>query len=117
MTEALTIRRSEASDWYVIERLVHDGHVWIEWSNNGRSGSVRASSRIGNADIEGTAAEMRAIAVAVRDRADVSFRRCAAKTVNDGVLLWSPRNSDSPTLVAYPVALELAKLILAEVPE
>jgi hypothetical protein len=49
--------------------------------------------RLGTADVEGTAAEMRDLARAIERRERASAKRCAAAVTPEGVLLWSPRNS------------------------
>lgn len=91
---------SSMPDWYTIIRVEHDGKTW--WSPTGPN-SVRfmSSERLTpEADIEGSAAEMLAIAYAIKNREAVSFRRCAVHFEDDtdhdryGVHLYSPRNSD-----------------------
>lgn len=122
---ALMCRKCEGmTDWYLIERAEHDGREWLEPFKDGYGGSLQCSSRIGNADIEGSLADMVALAMAIKltpafgvDAATaVSFKRCAVKATADGVLLWSPRNSDEPTLVTKERALALADQILAITP-
>lgn len=108
---ALTVQ-GEGGDWYVIERAEHDGRVWLEPIGPNAS-ALMCSSRIGNADIEGTYAEMVEIARAIKSGGCASFKRCRAETTPEGVLLCSPRNSLKATLVALPRALALADLILA----
>lgn len=110
----LTIRRSDAlSDWYVIERAEHDGRAWFEPLGH-HSMALRCSSRFSDADVEGTAEEMRAIADAIEKRATVSFRRCAVSVQGESVLFWSPRNSMKDGIVLYTEAAELAALIRKE---
>lgn len=112
VTEALTLRRSEnTDDWFLIERLNHDGRNWFEPIRE--AGKIigqrfMCSSRIGNADIEGSADHMRAIAAAIRDRSSDNFKRCAVNTTDSGVELWSPRNSEARSLVSQSVADALA---------
>jgi hypothetical protein len=99
-------------DWYVIERAEHDGRSWIEWDGES-SGSLMLSSRIGNADIEGTHAEMTELAKGIREKRSVIFKRCAVEPDAKGNILWSPRNSLYWTRVPSERALALADLILA----
>lgn len=109
----LTIRESEGLDnWYVIERKEHDGRAWFERTGP-NSASFMLSSRIGNADVEGSLEEMLALAEAIKAGGERSFRRCAAVTVPDGVLFYSPRNSMGVTMVPLSRALALADQILA----
>jgi len=111
----LALRKSDAlDDWYVIERADHDGREWMEpFKAGGVAGAaLHCSSRIEpSTDVEGTAAEMRAIAVAIRAGANVSFRRCAVAMAGPAVDLWSPRNSRTPGTVSYTDALDLADAI------
>ncbi len=109
----LTCKKSDVlSDWYVIERKHHDGREW--WEPTGpNSSSLRLSSRIGNATIEGTLAEMQELARAIKEGKQIDFRRCAAEVTPLGVYLESPRNSEVPTLVTLASATALADEILA----
>lgn len=65
---ALTLRKSELDDHYVIERdeppVIH---------------------------VEGSATEMRDVAQAIRERGEVTFKRCAVNA-RHGVFFWSPRS-------------------------
>jgi hypothetical protein len=110
----LACRKSDGmTDWYVIERKHHDGREWFERTGS-NSFSLRTSARIGNADIEGSGAEMKAIARAIKDRREARFRRCAVRVRDDGnVEMSSPRNSHGPSLVPYARATVLADEILA----
>lgn len=112
---ALVARKNDdLGDWWVIERAEHDGRFWTERAGP-NSSELHCSSRIGNADIEGTAAEMRALAEAIVAGGHASFKRCSAATTEEGVLLSSPRNSIEPTLVPAARASELAEQILRDV--
>jgi hypothetical protein len=116
MTEAvnLTLRKSDwLDDWYVIERAEHDGRTWLEPIPGGLA--FMCSARLGDADIEGTAAEMLAIADAIETNRSVSFRRCAARREGTGYLLGSPRNSVKFTAVRLADAMALAAIIRAAV--
>lgn len=107
----LTIRESTIEDWYVIERAEHHGRMWLEPLPGGGM-ALRYSGRFSDADIEGSAAEMRAIAKAIRDRTSVSFRRCAVvANAGDTVEFSSPRNSMRPGITTLAAALDLARKI------
>lgn len=113
----LTCRKSDGmDDWYVIERKNHDGRVWMEQVSD-IGFSLRSSARLGNADIEGSAFEMQAIAQAIKAKDQANFRRCAVYVRDDGMVeMFSPRNSDGPSIVPYARAEALAEEILAALP-
>lgn len=99
----LTLKKSDSlDDWYCIERAEHDGREWIA------DGSFQCSSRISDADVEGTEEEMRAIAQGIRDRTMASFRRCAVDfgegPLGQGAMFYSPRNSMDRNKGAVPLA-------------
>ena len=71
-------------------------------------------SRITNADIEGTSAEMREIAYAIEQRGSFMAKRCAVRCSENGVELWSPRNSMRSAFVSYANADALAAQITKE---
>jgi len=93
-------------DWYLIERAVHDGKEW--WKEDEHGASFMRSARISDADVEGTLAEMKGIAKAIRARGDVSYRRCSVSVVGDRVRFSSPRNSEVLGEVPLAVADALA---------
>lgn len=98
-------------DWYTIERANHANRVWLERTGP-NSSAIRYSGRLGNADVEGTLEEMRAIGEAIRARKSVEFRRCAVEVFEDGsVALWSPRNSVERGFVTLARADHLADQI------
>lgn len=109
----LTLRQS-SEDWYVIERAEHDGRIWFERVGP-NSMALRSSARISDADVEGTAADMRDIARAIEARGVVEFRRCAVDASLDPVRLWSPRNStksgEVPLADADALAAEIRHLL------
>jgi len=92
----LTLRQSEI-DWYVIKR-----------ANDPQDG------RITDADVEGSGAEMLAIARAIEKRGRDDFKRCAVNAHMEPVLLWSPRNSQEHAEIALEVADQLAREIRAK---
>jgi len=103
MAERLVmVKSAHMGDWYLIERAEHDGRQWLERTAPGCM-AFRCSSRISDADVEGPAEEMLAIADAIEQRDSVSFRRCAVRVVGDRVFFSSPRNSqrDGETSLAY----------------
>ena len=112
----LALRKSDAlDDWYVIERADHDGREWMEpFKAGGVAGAaLHCSSRIEpSTDVEGPAAEMRAIAAAIRAGGSIEFRRCAVR-MGRVVEFWSPRNSREPGIVPLADARELAAEIEA----
>ena len=64
---------------------------------------------INGACVEGTAADMRCIAKAIRESRMWTETRCAVDATSDGrVELWSPRNSIHPTSVSREAANGLA---------
>lgn len=106
----LTLSKSDAmDDWYVIERAEHDGRSWLE--NKGDYASLMCSSRFSDADVEGTAYEMRKIAEAIRARRDESFKRVGVSFKPDGVHFCSPRNSQRDGVVSIEEADDLAGII------
>jgi hypothetical protein len=105
----LTLTPGPFDDWWVIERAEHEGRKW--WERVGAGASLRCSSRFSDADVEGTSAEMLAIAEAIETRSGASFKRCAVATVKDAASFWSPRNSQEPGGVSLDEADELAKEI------
>jgi hypothetical protein len=110
----LVLEKSEwLPDWYLIDRADHDGREWDEQTAPNCFRFMR-SARLGSADIEGTADEMRAIAQAIRNRGCASFRRCHVEVLGDVALFCSPRNSEGDTPVPLADADELAAQIERE---
>lgn len=107
----MTLRKSNCiDDWYVIEKAEHDGKEWRE-RTSGNSSSFRSTARISDAEVEGTSAEMLAIADAIMGETACSFKRCAV-TCRDGyAYLWSPRNSQHPGKVSMEDGRDLAEQI------
>lgn len=92
----LTLRKSEfLDDWYVIER--------------------RSGGDISDACVEGTAAEMLAIAATITARGYFGARRCAVEFSDGAFLFWSPRNSqgDANDAISPEDADDLAREIRA----
>lgn len=71
------------------------------------------SARISDACVEGTAAEMLAIANAIKARHWVTFKRCAVRVEGDLAYFCSPRNSTRDAEVPLADAEEFADQVLA----
>lgn len=97
-------------DWWVIELAEHDGVEELR-PTGPNSASWFSSARMSDADVEGTSAEMMAIAVAIELREYVGFKRCAVDASKEPVEFWSPRNSQRPGMVSRASAEALAKEI------
>jgi hypothetical protein len=106
----LTLRKSDwLDDWYLIERAEHDGREWFEVDPaRPNCAFLQRSARLGDADTEGTAAEMLAIAGAIETGGSAAFLRCAAERTETGYLIGSPRNSSELTPVTFADAGGLA---------
>ena len=108
----LTIRKSDnLADWYLIERAEHDGRTWLERVEGGLA--MRASARFSDADVEGTAEEMRDVADAIQRGTYAEHVRCAVDARGDLVLFHSPRNSQTRGIVDHVEAVALAVEIRA----
>lgn len=105
-------------DWWTIVRAEHDNREWMQRTGP-NSMSFRLSERLGeddnNADIEGTSAEMLAIATAIESGTWARFTRCSAFTTEKGVELMSPRNMSYPVVITHENARALAKDIREKV--
>lgn len=101
---------SDDGDWFAIERAEHPGTAGLVQTADGHYRFTH-SGRISSADVEGTAAEMRSIAAAIRERCHFRAKRCAVDASGERVFLWSPRNS----LRAASVALEAAVALAAQI--
>lgn len=110
------VRSNAISNWFTVERTDVKPRFWIERVENELGGysQLCSSLRISDADVEGTEAEMIAIARAVIDGQSISFRRCATSTNGDKVMFWSPRNSQHPGEVPREEAVRAAKEFLRE---
>ena len=90
--------------------------MWLEPLDGGGM-ALMCSSRIGNADIEGSADEMRELAKAILADGSYAAKRCGVEHQPDGFQLWSPRNSTTYTLVTHQRARDLAQQILIQLGE
>lgn len=107
--ECVCVKAEHTDDWYSIERAEHDGRVWQEPTEYGSS--LMASARISDADVEGTAEHMLAIADAIERRQQFSAKRCAVAVSGDMVSLWSPKNSREAGHIPLAAADKLAESI------
>ena len=107
----LTLVKSEGmGDWYVIEWAEHDQRGWMEMreAEGYKYGAWCWSGRVADADVEGHASEMAAIADAIKSGGSASFRRCEAMRLQDGsYALSSPRNSQTPGVITAQQATHL----------
>ena len=100
-------------NWYTIERAEHDNLQEIR-QDGPNSYHFYYSGRIGNADVEGDASEMFAIADAILNGRDTAFKRCAVCHVAGGVEFSSPRNTiDAGPVIPVEDAKDLARQIVA----
>lgn len=110
----ITIRKSEhLPDWYLIVRAEHDNKTWVEVIDyiHYHMKSERLSPE---ACIEGDSSEMIDIAKAIKSRTSASAKRVAVSFEDDGVHLYSPKNSQHHGIVTIEEADDLADQILAE---
>lgn len=112
MSRPLTLVKGEGiPDWYSIEWAEHENRYWTEERDAGGYPyyALCYSGRPSDACIEGTSAEMAAIATAIEQGGSVSFRRCEAISLDNGSYgLSSPRNSQFPAIVTKEQAQHLA---------
>lgn len=108
----LTLTKSgdDEWDWWIIERAEHDGRTWMK-DTGPNSLSLRCSSRFSDADVEGTAGEMREIARAIRSRGSFSATRCSVRVDGPRAIFCSPRNSREDGVTDLACADELATQI------
>lgn len=110
-------KSDDMDDWYTIERAKHNHTLGMGMHPTAGCMMLMYSGRISDADVEGTAAEMRAIAEAIKARTkNDDARRCAVRVEGDRVFFWSPRNSTTDGECTLDEADELATQILSEVP-
>lgn len=103
-------------DWYVLEVDLNGAaeESWMEPMEYGAS--FCTNTRISDADVEGTMAEMQAIANAILTSRSEVFHRCAVIPSGErGFYFYSPRNSSQENwgLVSKAAAIELANQIKA----
>jgi hypothetical protein len=109
----IVLQKSDSlDDWYTIERAQHEGRQWLE-PTGPNSMQFMDSARISDACVEGTAAEMREIAQAIKARGSASFKRCAVRVAGERAYFCSPRNSTTDAEVPLADADEFADSALA----
>lgn len=111
--KVVLVRSENLTNWWLIERAEHDGREWMEMRGANVMAFMR-SARVSDADVEGDATEMLAIADAIQRGESVYFRRCAAERTPNGYLLSSPRNSTRAELITFEEASALALDIRAK---
>lgn len=107
------VKCDDMADWYTVERAKHEGRQWFEPAGPNCM-RFMDSGRISDACVEGTAEEMREIALAIKARSSVSFKRCAVSVDGKEVSFWSPRNSSTDGVVPLEDADAFADAVLAE---
>jgi len=116
----LTLKQSDnLADWYLIERAEHNHTAWFVPIEGGMA--FQHSGRISDADVEGTAAEMLAIADAIMARKEnCDAYRCAVDASVEPVRFWSPRNSQEvgkcSLMEADELAAEIRRVLAKAVP-
>lgn len=106
---ALTLNHCEGfDDWWAIEWAEHANRAGLLPTGERGSFGWFSSARPSDADIEGTAGEMAAIATAIESGKGAEFYRCAVSPVADGFEIWSPRNSMNPATITRSQAAHLA---------
>ena len=107
-------KSDDINDWYTIVRAEHDGREWMERNGPNCSRYMCSENLSPEACIEGSGAEMLAVAHAIKRGGQVSFQRCAVHFETDGVHFHSPKNSEHDGVVTVEEANELADQILGE---
>ena len=101
-------------DWFTIIRAEHDGREWLEKTAPNCSQLMLSERLSPEACIEGHAQEMIELALAIKHRDSVSFKRCAVHFEPDGAHFCSPKNSKKDAVVSVEEADALANQIFAE---
>lgn len=109
------VKSDGMDDWYTVERAEHEGRQWLEPSGPNCL-RFMDSGRISDACVEGTAEEMREIALAIKARGSASFKRCAVNVHGEQAYFCSPRNSTTDGVVPLAEADAFADQVLAELP-
>ena len=104
-------------DWYTIVRAEHDGREWFQDTGPNSSSFMMSERLVPNACIEGNTEEMLAIAHAVKNKTSESFKRVAVHFEEDGVHLYSPKNSSEDGVVTVQEASEFADEVIKQLGE
>jgi len=110
----VVLHTSDIDDWFTIEHAVHEGKHAMEQIPGMRGIRLTYTGRISDADVEGTAADMRAIAAAIRERGEYITKRCMVDATGERALFSSPRNSMRSASVSLDAADTLATQIETE---
>lgn len=102
-------------DWYTVERAEHEGRRWLE-PTGPNCMRLMDSGRISDACVEGTAGEMRELAMAIKARGEADFKRCAVRVEGENAYFCSPRNSSVDGVVPLVDADAFADEVLAALP-
>lgn len=101
-------------DWYTIVRAEHDGRDWMEQLGP-NSARYMCSERLSpEACIEGTADEMLAIAVAIKCRGSVRFKRCSVRVEGNVAYFCSPKNSEHDAAIPLAEAHQFSEQVFKE---
>jgi hypothetical protein len=112
MPNLTIVRCDDLDDWYTIELAEHSNTEW--WEDLGDNCFAYChSGRISDASVEGSLAEMKEIAAAIRNRSSVDFRRCAVRCDDSSAYFCSPRNSEREGSCTLAEADNLASQIEA----
>jgi hypothetical protein len=118
----ITIRTIDDNlDWFVIVRREHENKRWYKKYKSPYGIScdqAMTSERLSpEADVEGQAWEMKNIAHAIRKKRTFESKRCAVcyHKITGTFLLWSPKNSATPTALTKEEAEHLVNEILEKV--
>ncbi len=103
----------DMDDWYTIEWAEHEGEHGLGQVAPGVVG-LTYTGRVSDACVEGSAAEMRALAAAIERRGHASFKRCGVRVEGDQVFVWSPRNSTREGVISLAAADDLVTQIRAQ---
>ena len=104
--------------WFRIEWAKHDGRDWSEPMGKHGMRFCMSARLEPHTCVEGYAFEMRDIANAILAGGEASHKRCAVEMRPDNTAAFeSPRNSGVPAIVHAEDARDLARHILATIPE
>lgn len=99
-------------DWYKVVRSEHDGREWMEQVGKNSYQFMMSERLSSEACIEGCSCEIITIAKAILKGNDCSFKRIAVKFEQDGVHMYSPKNSRKDAIISTDDAVEFAKEVL-----
>lgn len=108
--EPITVRATRYPGWYAVERAVHDGRAWIEHVEP-LGQRYMTSAKICDADVGGSADELRELAAAIETRGSFAGRRCAVAVADERAWLWSPRDGGRRAVVPLARAQGLAEKV------